>query len=88
MAYFNHSKFQQSDSSLVLIRKERLPNGYCIVFGLPLTVISTTQNSVDFDAESDRILEGAKEIQQHRAFQYDESGFCEVEIKAQKWFKF
>lgn len=88
MTHFKHSKFQQSTSSFVLIRKEFLPSGRCMAFGLPLTLISTMSNNVDFDAESDRVIANEKESKQYRAFQYGEDGFYEVDTKAQKWFKF
>lgn len=88
MANFTHTKFQQSPSSLVMIRKEILPSGYCVVFGVPLTFTSLLQHDIDFDAESDRILQDTKNTTQHRAFEHEEGGFAEVDTKAQSWFKF
>ena len=84
MANLKLTKFQQVVESPIFIRKECL-NGKCIAFGLPGDLLSVIQDEVDFDAESERILEKIKNTDKNRFFEYVENQF--LEVNDPKWFK-
>ena len=67
-----------------LLRKEYLKTK-CIAFGLPGDLLSIIQDEIDFDAESERILEEIKNTDKNRFFEYRENQFLEVNYP--KWFK-
>jgi len=84
MANLKLTKFQQVAEAPIFIRKEYL-NGKCIAFGLPGDLLSVIQDEVDFDAESEQILEEIKNTDKNRFFEYRENQF--LEVNDPKWFK-
>ena len=80
MANLKLTKFQQVAESPIFIRKEYL-NGKCIAFGLPGDLLSVIQDEVDFDAESERILEKIKNTDKNRFFEYVENQFWKLMIE-------
>ena len=84
MSNLKLTKFQQSAESPIYIRKEYL-NGKLVVFGLPGDLLSVMQEKIDFDIESDRILEKIKGTNKNRFFEYIENQF--IEVSNPKWFK-
>ncbi len=84
MSNLKLTTFQQSTEAPIFIRKQYL-NGKCIVFGLPGDLLSVIQENVDFDAESERILEKFKDINQNKFFEYRENQF--LEVNSPEWFR-
>lgn len=77
-------------SGTILTRQEILSNGKIIVFEVALPDLSTMQfadGEVDFDEESDKILEKFRDSQNNMVFRYTPStGFDEIDIdKQQHW---
>ena len=73
------------------IRYESLPNGKVIAFGIAGTDLSTLQfgDEIDFDKESDELLEKHRDSKNNMAFEYVPNvGFDEVDTTQQKWFVF
>lgn len=88
---FKLDKFHRDDSGFNQIRYEVLSGGKVIAFIIFGTDLSVMQfgDSIDFDKESDLIIEKNKDSKIHRAFEYVQNfGFNEVDIKIQKWFIF
>lgn len=88
---FKLEKFHPDDSGLNRIRYEPLSSGKIIAFGVPGTTLSVLQfgNDIDFDKESDALVEKHKDSKTHLAFEYFQNiGFDDVDIKVQKWFIF
>jgi len=81
-----HTKFQGHPD---LIRWDINP---CVAFLISGYDLSLMQNSVDFDAESDSIIEKIKSSPEQKpkyAFEYQNNlGFQEVDADEQTWFKF
>lgn len=84
MANLKLTKFQRVAEAPIFIRKEYL-NSKCIAFSLPGDLLSVIQDEVDFDAESEQILEEIKNTDKSRFFEYRENQF--LEISDPKWFK-
>lgn len=84
MSNLKLTKFQQDVESPIFIRKEYL-NGRCAALGLPRDLLSVIQEDVDFDAESEQILERVKDTNRNRFFEYRENQF--VEVNNPKWFR-
>ena len=62
-----------------------------IAFGIAGTDLTTMQfgNDVDFDKESDELIEKNRNSESNIAFEYVPNfGFDEIDTKAQTWFKF
>ena len=84
-------KFKSSPGGFMSIRYEVLPNGKIIAFALAGTDLSVMQfsSSVDFDEESDRLIEKHKNTDRNLAFEYiPNHGFDDVDVDKQKWFSF
>lgn len=84
-------KFRSDPAGFMSIRYEVLPNGKIIAFALAGTDLSVMQlgESVDFDAESDRLIEKYRDTDKNLAFEYVQNyGFDEVDVDQQKWFHF
>lgn len=88
MANLKLTKFQRVAEAPIFIRKGFL-NGKCVAFGLPgdlLSVLSVVGEKIDFDVESERILEKVKEnAHKNKFFEYRENQF--VEVSDPKWFR-
>ena len=84
-------KFKSDSGGFMSIRYEVLPNGKIIAFALAGTDLSVMHlgAAVDFDAESDRLIDEHKDTDKNLAFEYVQNyGFDEVDINQQKWFHF
>lgn len=85
-------KFRMNDEGNCWIRHGRsLKNNKTIAFciyGGDLSVLNTTDDKIDFDADSDEILEKISTNKKH-AFEYQLNvGFNEVDVEKQTWFIF
>ncbi len=82
-------KFDKFQGSLNPIRWEHTPYVAFIVYGKDISVL---QNPVDFDRESDVIIENLKKDSSSKAkyaFRYRVGvGFEEVDADSQTWFDF
>ena len=88
---FKLIKFHRDDSGFMQIRYEILPSGKVIAFGIAGTDLSTLQfgDEIDFDKESDVILEKYRDSKNNMAFEYVPNvGFDEVDTTKQSWFIF
>lgn len=88
---FKTTKFRKDDSDRFLIRYQILPSGKEIAFGIAGTDLSTLQfgDDINFDKESDEILEKFYDSKNSMAFRYiPNAGFIEVDINKQQWFVF
>ena len=84
-------KFRSNAGGFMSIRYEVLPNGKIIAFALAGTDLTVMQFDVpvDFDAESDRLMEQHENTEKNLAFEYVRNyGFNEVDVDQQKWFHF
>jgi hypothetical protein len=84
-------KFKGDTAGFGEIRYEILPNRKIIAFGIAGTDLSTLQfgNDIDFDKESDELIDKYRGSQNHLAFEYVSNvGFDEVDIDGQAWFIF
>ncbi len=84
-------KFNTAASPFVAIRKDFLKSRKVIALGISFTDLTILQfgNPIDFDAESDRILDQFQNSEADMAFEYVPNiGFEEVDIKKQNWFIF
>lgn len=84
-------KFKSDPGGFMSIRYEVLPNGKIIAFALAGTDLSVMQfgTPVDFDGESDHIIEERKDTDKNLAFEYVQNyGFDEINVDQQKWFHF
>lgn len=84
-------KFKSDPGGFQSIRYEVLPNGKIIAFALAGTDLTVLQFDapVDFDTESDRLIEQYKNTEKNLAFEYVPNyGFDEVDVDQQKWFRF
>jgi len=84
-------KFKGDAAGFREIRYEVLPHGKIVAFGIAGTDLSTLQfgNDIDFDKESDELIDKHRDSQNHLAFEYITNvGFDEVDIKGQNWFTF
>lgn len=85
------TKFRSDGGGFRSIRYEVLPNGKIIAFGIAGTDLTTMQfgNDVDFDKESDELIEKNRGSESNMAFEYVPNfGFDEVDTKTQTWFRF
>ena len=89
---FKMEKFNKNDSGTVQIRHESLSNGKMIAFGIAMTDLTALQfvdDEIDFDQQSDRIIENFRDSTSNRAFMYDpDGGFIETNTSEQIWFRF
>jgi hypothetical protein len=88
---FKMEKFRRDPAGVMRIRYDALPNGKVIAFAVAGTDLSTMQfdSPVDFDSESDALIEKHKDSAENLAFEYVPTfGFDEVDVNQQKWFKF
>lgn len=88
---FKLTKFHRDDSGFKQIRYEILYSGKVIAFGVAGTDLSTLQfgDEIDFDKESDAILEKYCDSKNNMAFEYvQDVGFNEVDTIQQSWFVF
>jgi hypothetical protein len=84
-------KFRGDAAGFREIRYEVLPSGKVIAFGIAGTDLSTLGfgNDIDFDKESDELVDKHHDSQNNLAFEYVPNvGFDEVDIKGQTWFIF
>ena len=84
-------KFKSDSGGFRSIRYEVLPNGKIIAFALAGTDLTVMQFDapIDFDVESDRLIEQHKNTEKNLAFEYVPNyGFDEVDVDQQKWFHF
>jgi len=85
------TKFRGDSGGFRMIRYEVLPNGKIIAFGIAGTDLTTMQfgDGVDFDKESDGLIEKNLNSENNMAFEYVPNvGFDDVDTKTQSWFKF
>lgn len=90
-AKFRMDKFKGDSGDFMQIRHEVLLSRKIIAFGIAGTDLSTMQfaSSVDFDKESDALIEKNKDSQNNLAFEYIPGfGFDEVGVNEQSWFHF
>jgi hypothetical protein len=88
---FKMTKFQGDGAGFVQIRYQALLNGKVIAFAIAGTELSTLQfgDPIDFDKESDALLEKHHDSERNMAFEYVPNiGFDEVDTASQSWFKF
>ena len=88
---FKLTKFHGDDAGFMQIRYQALPNGRVIAFAVAGTDLSTLQfgDPIDFDKESDVLLEKHDDSDRNMAFEYVPNfGFDEVDTASQNWFKF
>lgn len=88
---FKMEKFKGDSGGFTQICYEILPNGKIIAFGIAGTDLSTMQfgPAIDFDAESNILVEKNKESSNNLAFEYIPNfGFDKVGIDEQNWFHF
>lgn len=81
----------KSDESLREIRYKVLLSGnviaFCIAFTDLLTLGSGNDIDIDFDKESDELIDKHRDSMDDLAFEYVPNiGFDEVDIKSQSWF--
>ncbi|MDE2057380.1 MAG: hypothetical protein KGI78_00820 [Patescibacteria group bacterium] len=84
-------KFKSDPGGFRPIRYEVLPNGKIIAFALAGTDLAVMQfdTSIDFDTESDHLIEQHKNTESNLAFEYvPNHGFDAVDVAQQKWFHF
>ena len=88
---FKMAKFHGDEGGFRQIRYKILPSKKIIAFGITGTDLTTMQfgDGVDFDEESDKLLEKYHDSNTNMAFEYIPNvGFEEVEVAEQNWFKF
>lgn len=88
---FKMTKFRGDGAGVTQIRYEVLSSGKVVAFGIAGTDLSVLQfgGEVDFDKESDELLEKHRDSKNNMAFEYVPNvGFDEVDTKTQNWFKF
>ncbi len=88
---FKLEKFKRSDSIFGVIRYKVLCSGKIIAFGIAGTILTILQfgPDIDFDKESDELIDKRRDSKNHLAFEYVPNiGFDEVDINAQNWFIF
>lgn len=88
---FKLTKFHSNNSGFMQIRYAILPSGKVIAFGVAGTDLSTLQFSdgIDFDKESDELLEKHHDSKNDMAFEYVPNvGFDDVDTTEQRWFIF
>lgn len=84
-------KFGGDGAGFWEIRSEILPSGKIIAFGIAGTDLAVLGfgHDIDFDKESDELIDKHHDSKDHLAFEYVPSiGFDEVDIKKQNWFQF
>lgn len=84
-------KFQTGNGGIMAIRKGALASVKLAVFGISGTDLTVMQfeSPVDFDAESDLLIEMYKDSEKNLAFEYvPHFGFDEVDTDQQGWFHF
>lgn len=88
---FTMTKFHGDPAGFMQIRYQALSSGKVIAFAIAGTDLSTLQfgNPIDFDQESDALLEEHHNSEKNMAFEYVPNfGFDEVDTASQGWFKF
>ena len=86
---FKMEKFTMNDSGTVLIRKHVYSNGKIIAFGIAGTDISTLDEEIDFDSQSNELIEKHKDTVDNLVFEFNpEGGFEQVSTNEQTWFSF
>lgn len=93
---FKMEKFHRGDSGFSIIsyriRHEILPSKKIIVFCIKVEDLSNALrfgDKIDFDKESDAIIEKHSDSKNNMTFEYVPNiGFDEVDINQQKWFIF
>jgi hypothetical protein len=85
-------KFRGDAAGFRVIRSAVLPSGKIIAFGIAGTDLSAVfpfGHDIDFDEESDKLIDKHRDSQNNLAFEYVPNvGFDEVDIKTQNWFHF
>ena len=88
---FKMAKFHGDEGGFRQIRYKILPSKKIIAFGIAGTDLTTMQfgDGVDFDGESEKLLEEYHDSSTNMAFEYIPNvGFEEVKVTEQNWFKF
>jgi len=85
-------KFKGDGAGFWEIRYKVLLSGKVIAFGIAGTELSTGLrfgHDIDFDKESDELIEKYNDSKDHLAFEYVQNvGFDKVDVKEQNWFHF